>query len=204
MTTQERIIEIKKQFRSMMNGVVSRSMREKGADYGIIFGVEAPRLVGMAEEIGKNHDLAQALWKENVRECRILAMMIQPYDSFLSEIADIWISSMRNQEEAQYASMYLFQYLPYAESKVFEWIADERDMYQLCGFLTVARLLLKGTQFCPRTENELLDQCRSAIASENKAVSKAAYNTLFKYSQQDELHAKTMERILKDCDRELL
>ena len=100
--------------------------------------------------------------------------------------------------------MYLFQYLPYAESKVFEWIADERDMYQLCGFLTVARLLLKGTQFCPRTENELLDQCRSAIASENKAVSKAAYNTLFKYSQQDELHAKTVERILKDCDRELL
>ena len=176
MTTKERIIEIKKQFHSMMNGVVSRSMREKGADYGIIFGVEAPRLVGMAEEIGKNHDLAQALWKENVRECRILAMMIQPYDSFLSEIADIWISSMRNQEEAQYASMYLFQYLPYAESKVFEWIADERDMYQLCGFLTVARLLLKGTQFCPRTENELLDQCRSAIASENKAVSKAAYN----------------------------
>ena len=52
MTTQERIIEIKKQFRSMMNGVVSRSMREKGADYGIIFGVEAQRLVGMEEEIG--------------------------------------------------------------------------------------------------------------------------------------------------------
>ena len=39
MDTQEKIREIKKQFRLFMNGVVSQSMREKGLDYKLNFGI---------------------------------------------------------------------------------------------------------------------------------------------------------------------
>ena len=44
MTTHETIKEIKAQFRLFMNGVVSQSMREKGLDYKLNFGIELPRL----------------------------------------------------------------------------------------------------------------------------------------------------------------
>ena len=48
METNETIKEIKKQFRLFMNGVVSQSMREKGLEYKVNFGIELPRLKEIA------------------------------------------------------------------------------------------------------------------------------------------------------------
>ena len=45
MDVHEIIKDIKGQFRLFMNGVVSQSMREKGLDYKLNFGIELPRLV---------------------------------------------------------------------------------------------------------------------------------------------------------------
>ena len=72
--------EIKTQLRMAMNGTASASMREKGLAYKLNFGVELPRLKQIAAQYEKNHELAQALWKENIRECKILAGMLQPVD----------------------------------------------------------------------------------------------------------------------------
>ena len=78
MDKQETIRDIKKQLRLFMNGVVSQSMREKGLDYKLNFGVEVPRIKEIAGKFEKNHELAQALWKENIRECKILAGICRP------------------------------------------------------------------------------------------------------------------------------
>ena len=82
MDVHEIIKDIKGQFRLFMNGVVSQSMREKGLDYKLNFGIELPRLKEIAARYEKNHDVAQALWKENIRECKILAGMLQPVETF--------------------------------------------------------------------------------------------------------------------------
>ena len=73
MDVHETIKDIKGQFRLFMNGVASQSMREKGLDYKLNFGIELPRLKEIAARYEKNHEVAQALWKENIRECKILA-----------------------------------------------------------------------------------------------------------------------------------
>ena len=93
-----------------MNGVASAAMRQT-ADYRVNWGVELPRLQALAAEYGKNHDLAQALWKESVRECKILAAMVQPVETFDEELAEIWIENIHTAEMAQIAGLYLFQYL---------------------------------------------------------------------------------------------
>ena len=80
--------DIKTQLRLSMNGAASQSMREKGLVYKLNFGVELPRIKDIAARYGKDHRLAQALWKEDIRECKILAGMLQPVESFLPEIAD--------------------------------------------------------------------------------------------------------------------
>ena len=57
---------------------------------------ELPRIKGIAAGYEKDHSLAQALWKEDIRECKILAGLLQPVESFLPDIADIWVEDIRN------------------------------------------------------------------------------------------------------------
>ena len=68
MTVNSQLKEIKTQLRLSMNGSASASMREKGLKYKLNFGVELPRIKQIASKLDKDHDLAQALWKEDNRE----------------------------------------------------------------------------------------------------------------------------------------
>ena len=180
--TQEQLRSVKQTLRSFMNGPVSQSLREKGLGYKVIFGVEWPRLMSMADKLGKDHDLAQALWKEDIRECRLLAGLVQPADTFYPEIADIWVESMRYPEEAQYTVLSLFQRLPYASDKAFQWIAASGTMQQLCGWLTLGRLFMKGGPLRQQSEDEFADQAEAALASEDRAVRQAVRNAVMKYA----------------------
>lgn len=207
MTIQEQIIDIKTQLRLSMNGVVSQSMREKGLNYKLNFGVELPRLKEIAAKYEKSHQLAQTLWKENIREAKILAGMLQPIDSFFPEIADIWVEDMQFPEIAEITCMTLFQYLPYAPAKAFEWIADDREFFQLCGFLLVARILAKGLELNDRSEAEFLDQAQAAILSNVFQPRKAAILALKKFGTQNKENAKKMNKLIaefKHSDKEEL
>lgn len=189
MDIKEQLKDIKTQLRLGMNGVVSQSMREKGLDYKLNFGVEIPRIKSIAEGYEKDHDLAQALWKENIRECKILAGMLQPLDSFLPEIADIWVEDIQNMEIAEITCMNLFQHLPYSPAKSFHWIADEREYVQTCGFLTIARLLMKKGDMPERPADEFLDQAICAVLSGSYHVRNAAALAIRKYMQHSEENA---------------
>ena len=39
---------------------------------------------------------------------------------------------------------------PYAPAKTFQWIADEAEYTQVCGYLTIARLLMKKGDMAQR------------------------------------------------------
>ena len=197
MDTHETIKEIKKQFRLFMNGVVSQSMREKGLDYKINFGIELPRLKEIAAKFEKNHDVAQALWKENIRECKILAGLLQPVETFYPEIADIWVEDMHYPEIAELTCMNLFQHLPYASAKAFEWMADEREYFQFCGYMLMARLLMQGNEMNERAENEFLDQALTALRGETGMVCRAASTALRRYASQSPANARKLQKILQ-------
>ena len=100
----DNIRRIKADFRQGMNGVASAKMRELGAQYKVNFGIEYPRLQMIAQSFDKDHDLAQALWKDNIRECRIIAAMLQPVETFDRDFADLWIETIDNVEIALPAS----------------------------------------------------------------------------------------------------
>lgn len=143
------IRNIKQDLRAVMNGVASAAMRSS-ADYRVSFGVELPRLTEMAADIRRDKDatalhvLAQALWKENVRECRILALMLQPAETYDEELCDVWVSQIHTPELAQIAALHLFSRLPFALPKALEWIAVEvttfGDILPVCGYSTLLHL----------------------------------------------------------------
>ena len=176
MDLHEQLKDIKTQLRLSMNGAVSQSMREKGLVYKLNFGVELPRIKSIAAAYEKDHALAQALWKEDIRECKILAGLLQPVDTFYPEIAEL-------------TSMNLFQHLPYAPAKAFQWIADERELAQVCGFLTIARLLMKKGDMTDRVANEFLDQAVCAFLSGGYQVRSAAMAAIRRFIQHSEEHA---------------
>jgi len=205
MEIAEIIKDIRTQLRLAMNGVVSQSMREKGLVYKLNFGVELPRIKEIAALYPKDHDLAQTLWKEDIREFKILAGMLQPTDTFFPEIADIWVENIRNIEIAELTSMNLFQHLPYAPAKSFQWIASEDEYAQVCGFLTIARLLMKKGDMTDRAASEFLDQAIVAILSGTYHVRNAATVSLRKFINHSEENAFRVCRLVEgyaDSDNE--
>lgn len=179
---KERVKEIKRSFRLMMDGVASQSMREKGLNYHVNWGASLPMLKQKAAELGKDYDLGIALWKENVRECKILATLLMPADRILSEVVDIWMEQTTSQEIAELASFNLYQHLPFAAEKAYQWIASEKELYQLCGFHVLARLFGRGQEPNERGINEYLDQAIAALQGQSLAVKKAALSSLIKFA----------------------
>lgn len=192
----ETLKEIKSKLRLYMNGMISQSMRDKGMDYKLNFGIEYPRIKEIAAEYEPNHDLAQALWKENIRECKIMAGLLQPVDSFYQDIAEIWIEDIHYPELAEYTVMNLFQHLPYASEVIFPWMADEREYFQVCGFLLTARLIMQGLQLDDRAETEFFDQAFTGLESDSLQVRKAAATALRKYGTRSKNNWKKISRPL--------
>ena len=97
---QDTIKLIKRGFSLQMNGVASASMREKGIGGYLNWGIQLPALRNIAQQYGKDYDLAAALWKENVRECKILATLIMPAERMSSDLVDLWMEQTTTQEMA--------------------------------------------------------------------------------------------------------
>lgn len=193
---KEKLKKIKQSFRLMMNGPVSQSMREKGLNYKINWGVPIPSLKQMAKEYGKDYDLAIELFKEDIRECKILATMIMPPEKFLPEIADIWMEQTISYEIAEQLAFNLMQYVDYAPVIAFEWIASDKPLYKLTGYHLLSRLFMKGQEPDERGINEFLDQADSDLSGDDAMVKHAAYNCLLRFCNLGEDYEKIAQKAL--------
>ena len=201
---QEVVKEIKQSFRLMMDGAVAKSMRDKGLSYKLNWGATLPRLREKADTYGKNYDLAIALWKEDVRECKIPATMIMPADQVLPEVIDIWMEQIPSQEIAEQAVFNLFQYLPYAPEKAYTWMASDQALYQFCGFHILARLFMDKREPNERGINEFLDQALAALQGDNIGVRKAAMAAIRRFSELGLVYERLAKSALKSANYDFL
>ena len=204
MDINSQVKEIKQSFRQMMDGSVAKSMRDKGVDYKLNWGATLPRLQSKAAELGKNYDLAIALWKENVRECKILATMMMPADQVLPEVIDIWMEQTDTQEIAEQAAYNLYQYLPYAPEKAYSWMASEKELYQLCGFHVLSRLFMNKQEPNERGINEFIDQALAALLGNSLPVKKAAMSCMQRFAELGLVYERLSKSALKTINLEFL
>lgn len=183
-----------------MNGVASQSMRNKGLDYSINWGIPLPALKQIAADYGKDYDLAIELWKENIRECKILATMIMPPSKMESDIVDLWMSQTPNQEIAEFLAFDLLQYVDGAKDYAFKWIATDNSVEQICGYQVLSRLFIKDFTLDLREINELIDQAQTALGSGDIAVCHAVMNMLVRLSDADENYKKILCTAFKSFD----
>lgn len=198
MDNKEEIIkEIKQQCRLAMNGLVSTAMRDRGIVYKLNFGVEYPRIKEIAKRYEKNHELAQALWKTDIRELKIIATLLQPTEDFCPEMAEIWLEDIKNCELAEMASMNLFSKLPYASTEAFKWIASENDMTQYCGYLTLNRIMAGGAELNERAAQEFIDQATTAAISPETYPRQGAINAIKTFAEQNNANRKTIANLAR-------
>ena len=181
-----------------MNGVTAQSMRDKGLSYFVNWGIQLPHLTEMAKQYGKDERLSIALWKENTRECKILATMIMPSEKMQKDMAELWMEQMPSQEIAEIAVFNLFQYLSDAPILAFQWIARSEPIYQIAGFNLIARLFVKGQELSEMGINEYLDQAGVAISDKNISIRKAALNSLIRFSNQGSEYAMLVRKALPE------
>ena len=200
---QQQLKQIKQSFRQMMDGAVAKSMRDKGLEYKLNWGATLPRLKEQAAEIGKNYELAIALWKEDVRECKILATMVMPAEKMLPEVCDIWMEQVPSQEMAEQVAFNLWQYLPYAPEKAFQWIASDKEYDQLCGFHVLTRLFMNGQEPNERGINEYIDQMLAAIQGPFPSIRKAAMQSVLRFADLGLVYQRLAKSVLKSTNLEL-
>ena len=179
---ESKIKELKRGFRLVMNGPASQSMREKGLDYRLNWGVPFIQLKQMAADLPHDYDFAIALWKEDIRECKILATLLMPHDKMPEEVAEIWMEQTHSQEMAEMQAFNLYQYVSYAPKLAYRWMALDDTVKEICAYDILGRLFMKGQEPNERGINEIIDQAVTALKSPSAGLRHAAMNALTRFA----------------------
>jgi hypothetical protein len=125
--------------------------------------------------------------------------MLMPPDEILPEVVDIWQEQIPSQEIAEQLAFNLYQYLPYAPEKAYQWIASDKEYDQLCGFHILTRLFMNRQEPNERGINEFLDQALCALQGPFPAVRKAAMQSLQRFAELGILY----ERLAKNATKSI-
>ena len=195
----ELIKNIRTDLRLAMNGVVSSSMRNKGADYKMNFGVDVPRIKGIAEKYEANAALAKELWKLDVRELKILSTMLYPVNEFTEENANEWVNEIPNQEIRENLCRNLLQQLPYADVLVQKWSESSDQSVRLTGYWLYVRLMMIKADVLKRINiQSVIENALTDVHSEDALLHTAALNVLKQVVRRDEKGADHIMKQISD------
>jgi 3-methyladenine DNA glycosylase AlkD len=139
--------------RTDVNAVIARlkrlgtkANREGMARYGLpserTFGVSVATLQREAKTLGKDHDLALALWDAAWYEGRMLAAFVDDPASVTPAQMDAWCRDFDNWGICDTVCFHLFDRTPHAWKKVAVWCRRRAEFEKRAGFALLASLAL--------------------------------------------------------------
>lgn len=172
--TLETAKALRRSYRLLMNGEAARSMRERGLGYKLNWGASLPDLRRLAADYPKSQSLAIELWKDDIRESRIMATLLMPHDEMSEELTDVWMETATTAELVEMLVHNLLRHVSFAPGLAFRWLASDDRMKQYGGYLLLGKLLAQGQQPNERGREELTDQADAAIHGNDPLIAKAA------------------------------
>ena len=190
MTVQEIIEELRRA--SDKNAI--EGMKCFGITPEHTYGVKIPILRQIAKQTGRDHKLAQALWKINTRETRILSSMIEEVNCVSYKNMEKYINEFNYWEICDQFCMNLFEKLPYAYEKAMELTGRVDEFAKRTGFVMMARLAVSDK----KTPNEKFEQFFSYIfdasTDQRNMVKKAVNWALRQIGKRNKtLHKKAID-----------
>jgi 3-methyladenine DNA glycosylase AlkD len=116
------------------------------ARYGIVaakvYGVSVANIRALAKETGRDHVLADELWRTGWYEARLLAAFVDDPKLVTPDQMDRWAGEFENWADCDTACFHLFDKTPHAFAKVDQWPADEREFVRRAAFALLASVAL--------------------------------------------------------------
>lgn len=103
-------------------------------------GLSIPTLRGMAKRAGRDHKLAQALWKSGIHEGKILASFVDEPSRVTEAQMEKWVEGFDSWDVCDQCVSNLFDKTPFAFRKASEWSWREEEFVKRAGFAMMAAL----------------------------------------------------------------
>lgn len=156
---------VKRRFFAMRNGIIADTLRKAGSPFKIIFGLNLPQIVEIAESCPKSAALATRLWNNSsTRESMLIAPMIFPRDEFSLSTALEWIETIPAAEVADILCHRLLRYLDFAPELAETLCLSDKEMTRYTGLRLYFNLVQKHPE--------------SALAAAKREISSPAPLTL--------------------------
>jgi 3-methyladenine DNA glycosylase AlkD len=121
---------------------------EMGPRYGVhtdkAWGVAMADMLKYAKQLGRNHDLALALWNAEWYEARMVACMVDEPEKVTPVQMERWCKDFDNWGICDTVCFKLFDQSPHAWAKVGVWAKRKDEFQKRAGFALLACLALHG------------------------------------------------------------
>jgi 3-methyladenine DNA glycosylase AlkD len=118
--------------------------RENLARFGITadkaFGVSIKNIQTLGKRLGRNHELAAALWATGWYEARLLTSFVDEPALVTPAQMDRWCRDFDNWGICDTVCFHLFDRTPHAWAKVFEWSGERGEFTKRAAFALLASL----------------------------------------------------------------
>jgi 3-methyladenine DNA glycosylase AlkD len=155
----------------------SEEARAGMARYGIrtedAFGVSVYELRRVAKELGRDHDLALALWATGNHEARLLASMVDDPEEVTEAQMEEWAEAFDSWDICDQVTSNLFDKTPFAWAKVEEWSASPDEWVKRAAFATAAALAVQDKKAADEPFLVILELCRREAGDDRNYVKKA-------------------------------
>ena len=124
----------------------TKSTRDGMARYGLpsdnALGVSVADIRLLAKRLGRNHELAAALWDTGVYEARMLTAFVDEPRKVTRTQMDRWCRDFDSWGICDGLCFHLFDKTPFAWQKARQWSASPREFVKRAGFALMASLVV--------------------------------------------------------------
>lgn len=165
--------DILDQLKALGNSKDVAGMAHFGIRVEKAFGVRVSTLRKMAKEIGRDHQLAEALWASGYHEARILACLVDEAGDISEAQMDAWIKDFDSWDLCDTCTGSLFDRHPQAYEKAMEWSQLESEFERRAGFAMMAWLALHDKKEADLRFEEFFPYIEAGSIDERNYVKKA-------------------------------
>jgi 3-methyladenine DNA glycosylase AlkD len=115
-------------------------MNRYGIEAKRAFGVPMGTLIALSRKLGRNHRLAEQLWRSGWYEARLLAALVGEPERVTRRQMNAWASSFENWADCDTVCFKLWDRSPHAWEKARQWAGSPREFVRRGGFVLMACL----------------------------------------------------------------
>ncbi|MCI0650543.1 MAG: DNA alkylation repair protein [Planctomycetes bacterium] len=161
-----------------LKDLASKKVRdEMGPRYGIhapkAFGIRMAEMQRIAKGLGRDHDLAAALWKTGWYEARTVAAFVDDPERVTPAQMDRWCADFDNWAICDTVCFHLFDRTPHALPKVAKWSRLRGEFQKRAAFALLASVALHDRSATDDALAKCLPLVEKAASDDRNFVKKA-------------------------------